>query len=428
VDARVKKLSGFLYNKGLYAARDGRLTEAAALLQKSLAFDGRAVKTRNLLGLVNFKIGRLTEALKHWIISDGLEKKGNPAGGYISRLQNDQRFIERLNDAAAMYNQALAYCAQRSEDIAVIQLKRALDIYPDMLDALNLLSLCLLNGKDKGKAVPYVERALILDKTNPFALRYYRASHPDGRGIFSAAPERVPRREAAFREPRRPAKTGVFAQFISFAIGAGCALAVAFLLIAPSMTAELKKQIAELTLSGARLEAEFRLAGESAAAKETELNFLLKESEERSAALDAALSEKSVFAKVQAAYYWALTGRSLDAAVYLGTLRKDSLSAESLALYEEAAAVAYPEIEASYYEDGVRSFNAKAYDEAKTLFETALPYASGLAGEITYYLGRCAEAGQDADAAAGYYAAVSDKYPDCRFANDAKKRLNRLGA
>ena len=131
-----------LYNKGLEQARVRDLTGAVKSLEQSILFDKNNYIARNLLGLVYHEKGQIADALKQWIVSASIEHKNNPASRYMETLQKDGRKMEKKNDAVQFYNQAIAYLQQGSDDLALIQLKRALDYNSNFVEACNLMTLC----------------------------------------------------------------------------------------------------------------------------------------------------------------------------------------------------------------------------------------------------------------------------------------------
>ncbi len=138
---KARNVSIRLYNEALQKAASRDLSGAAANLEQSLLFDKNNIPARNLLGLILSETGHIADALKHWIISTSISNKNNPAAGYIDFLQKNGREMEKCNDAVRMYNQAIYYLKQGSDDLAIIQLKKALDNNPDFLDAYNLMTL-----------------------------------------------------------------------------------------------------------------------------------------------------------------------------------------------------------------------------------------------------------------------------------------------
>lgn len=138
---KTKTASIRLYNKGLQQAKSGDLYGATLSLEQSVLFDKNNYVARNLLGLVYCEKGQIADALKHWIVSASIHKENNPAERYMTILQKNGRTMEKNNDAVRFYNQALDYLRQGSEDLAVIQLKRALDYNKNFVKANNLMAL-----------------------------------------------------------------------------------------------------------------------------------------------------------------------------------------------------------------------------------------------------------------------------------------------
>ncbi len=161
-----------LYNEALGLAEEKDLSGAATNLEQSLLFDKNNVQARNLLGLIYCETGRIGEALKHWIISTSILPEGNAAAGYIDFLRKNGREMEKCNDAIRMYNQAITYLKQGSDDLAIIQLKKSIDNNPDFLDAYNLMTLCCIEDKNIKRAQHFNDIVLKRDIRNPLALHY----------------------------------------------------------------------------------------------------------------------------------------------------------------------------------------------------------------------------------------------------------------
>ena len=138
------RISDALYNKGLIKAKAADLSGALECLAKSIEFNKNNIQARNLLGLVQHEVGHVGDALKHWVISCSLQRDNNPAKYYIDEAQKSGRSLERLNDAVQMYNQALDDLKQNSDDMAIIKLRKSVEINPKFIDAHNLLCYCYL--------------------------------------------------------------------------------------------------------------------------------------------------------------------------------------------------------------------------------------------------------------------------------------------
>jgi tetratricopeptide (TPR) repeat protein len=235
------RLSDRLHNQGLERLKNGDLFHGINVLTKSVSINKNNVPARNMLGLALFEVGHVGEALKHWVISQSMMKDDNPAEKYIENAHKNARQLEKLNDAVEMFNQALGHIKQKSDDLAIIQLKKAVEINPRFIDALNLLTLCYLIQNDRDRASATAERVISMDIFNPVALNYYSILNPG---------KRVPRQQPRTKNPppqngKAPYKSiGLeekkprsfhLAELFTFLIGVGCTVAACYFLLIPGI-------------------------------------------------------------------------------------------------------------------------------------------------------------------------------------------------
>jgi len=238
------RLSDKLYNKGLIKLNNGDLTQGIELLTRSVSVNKNNVPARNLLGLALFEIGYVGDALKHWVISQSLLKENNPANQYVEEARRNSRALESLNDSVVKYNQALTYIKQKSDDLAIIQLKRAVELNPRFVDALNLLALCHLIQNDRDKAAAAAERVLAVDIQNSVALNYLSILNPNRNKQDTRKPpgrnNRNPnteRRSTSYSRPapgKRP-RSFRFDIILALVLGAACSFAVVYVLLFPAL-------------------------------------------------------------------------------------------------------------------------------------------------------------------------------------------------
>ena len=84
------------YNDGLRKAQVRDMSGAIVSLQQSLQYNRENIAARNLLGLVYYGIGEVSEALVEWIISKNLCPRDNIADYYIKKVQNSANELESL--------------------------------------------------------------------------------------------------------------------------------------------------------------------------------------------------------------------------------------------------------------------------------------------------------------------------------------------
>ncbi len=128
-----------------------------------------------MLGLLYYQTGRLGDAIKQWVLSSNINQNdNNKAFYYLDTFNSDIRNFEKLDDSVRLYNQAIKYLKHKDDDLAIIRLKKALDINPNFIDAMNLLAFCYIIQRKYKKALKILHNTLLLDKNNKMALRYIK--------------------------------------------------------------------------------------------------------------------------------------------------------------------------------------------------------------------------------------------------------------
>lgn len=435
------KLSDCLYNKGLADAKAGNYSGAIENLNKSVSYNKNNTLARNLLGLVYYEYGRVADALKAWIISASIDKEDNPAARYIGLVQDDARTFERYGEAIENYNNALSYLRQKSEDMAIIQLKKAIELNPNFIDAQNLLALCFLILKDKERATQAVDKVLSLDRNNPIAMNYYKEIHLGrSRNDISRREQRGPQseRQAAPSAPylyAKPKKSLIsafhLASVLLFIVGVVCTFAYFSILVIPPMIEEQKTEIDTLnkTVESMTVENESALKEKDEAyeALQSQVQELANEKDELS--LQFVRQEK--IQKVNTAYNFMRENRLEEAADILYPLDITGLPVDTVELYDSMVTTSvYPKVTQQLYNNGVSSYNAKEYNDAKYSLEKAMRFVTAddntSRANIIYQLGLTAQALESFDEAIEYYKDIVENYPDSKNKNNAQTRLNTL--
>ena len=164
--------SNYWYNDGLAKAQVRDMSGAITSLKKSLQYNRANLAARNLLGLVYYGRGDVVEALAEWVLSKNLQPKENIANYYIQKVKEKRDDLDRINQAIKRYNQALDYCYQRCEDLAVMQLKKAIEMHPTYVKAYQLLALLYIMEEQYAEARKNIRIAHKLDKTDDITMRY----------------------------------------------------------------------------------------------------------------------------------------------------------------------------------------------------------------------------------------------------------------
>ena len=169
---RIRLVSNSFYNAGLEWAKRRDLTGAAGYLQKCLNLNKYHIDARNLLGLIYYEMGEVSEALVQWVISTNIQERDNLADYYLEQIQRRPDRLEKISQNVKRYNQALLQAQTGSDDLAVLQLTRVVDDNPQFVKAHLLLALIYIEHGDYTKAGKSLYKVLKIDKNNPKASWY----------------------------------------------------------------------------------------------------------------------------------------------------------------------------------------------------------------------------------------------------------------
>lgn len=420
-----------LYNKGLAQARINDLSGSVESLNQSIMFNKKNFQARNLLGLVYYEKGHIADALKQWIISSSLNKEDEVAKKYIDSLQKNARTLEKTNDSVRMYNQAIVYLNQNSEDLAIIQLKKAIDFNPKFVEAYNLLSLSYIMSKDIEKAKNCIDTVLAIDINNPTAIYYaneidYAKSKQLGGGQNSGRAlnpgRKINHNSAPFRRVEKPRAVIGKTEIIAFFVGIVCTTAVLLTLIMPAWVDGKDKKISELEAGIAKITNEKSEANSSEG--------VLAENEKLKAEIEKYKEEAIVnekLDKINQALALSEDNKNEEAALLIGDLDTTGLDDQSIAKYNSVKEQTYAKASQSFYNSGKSDYLNENYDEASGSLENALKFANGesFVDDSLYYLGKIAQSKGDIEKAKQYYERVINEYPN---SNQIKNVRNSLAS
>ncbi len=428
---KTRAISDRLYNVGLKCANERDLTGAIENLNKSIMVNKFNTKARNLLGLVYFEKGLAADALREWVMSSNLNKQDKTAAEYLEKLRKNARELEKMNDALRLYNLAIQYMGQHSEDLALIQLKKAISYNPKLVDAYNLAALCNMASGNNSAAEPFVKRVLYLDKKNPFALRYMQEITPGSR--VGADNKTVSDDEGASKRKRRLSYKESNGEFIKkqeilfFAGGVVCAAAVLFALVFPTMLENKNKTINDLKTT---LESYESYNGSDGTASYDDI---LKENaglKEEISKYEQTITLQTKIGNVNKAYALLANGEYKEAALLIKDIDISDMSDEDIAIYDKVREQSFAKAAEDLFSEGKMYYMAGSYNDAETSLNDCLDLITdeSYAGEVIYYLGKTAEAKGENATAISYFRRVLNDYPNSSQAVNAQNSLNSLNA
>lgn len=425
--------SNIYYNLGLEQARVRDLSNAIINLNKSLKLDKNNINARNLLGLCYYETGEVVEALAQWVISKNLmPKKNELADYYIEKVQSNPTKLDNINQAVKKYNSALASARQDSEDLAIIQLKKVVNLNPKFLKAMHLLALLYIKTGEKERAHRILSRARKIDITNTTTLKYlaelgYKSESTEvGQVSFEPDKDTAIGHLSGYSED----KPNIMA-FVNLIIGIIIGIAVVGFLVVPTVKNEMKEEYNNETQAtndaNGQMQAQIDSLNTTNETLEKKIEKLTKELEEANKTISDSTTQKAVdysdlFEAI--AYYnakdyekCALKLADIDKSKY------DSVPAKTL--HETMAAEVFPDVVSAYYQDGRNKCNNGQYDEALAVLIPAYKMEPGNA-DVLYFIGRSYQKSEDYTNALKYYNILIEKAPDSNRASTAKTRIEEI--
>lgn len=436
---KIYRSSNLYYNNGLARAKVRDLSGAVIALRKSLELNKFNTNARNLLGLVYYEMGETVAALSEWVISRHFQPVDNEANEYINRVQSNLTKLDSLNQAIKRYNTALNYAKQKSDDLAIIQLKKVVTLNPNFIRAYQLLALLLMKSGEKERARRYLQRAVRIDVNNTTTLRYLKEleeANAAGKDAQTSSEADTGSRASIMPlSSYKEDKPNIMA-FVNLVIGVLIGIAVTAVLIIPTIkknqTVDDKQDI-DISYSIAQLEE-----------KERQVKSLLGEIEELEQTNEQlrAKLDSIVIPEDKTIYYTPLfnaanaymtemtkTERNRDygmLADMLSSIDESKLDKEAaVKLLAQMKEATYPKAARQYYKSGYSYYSDGKYNEALVDLKKAMDYDPGDVDAV-YFLARSYHRMDDKDNAAVYYSIVVTDFPDSSRASDAARYLSQV--
>ena len=397
---RVIRLSDKLYNQGLEKIKKSDFTHGIELLTKSVSINKSNVLARNLLGLALFEVGHVGDAITHWVISSSLQTDDNPAEAYLERANKNSRTLEKLNDAISTYNNALGHIKHKSDDLAIIQLKKSIENNPRFVDALNLLALCYLIQNDKERAAGLVDKVLAIDAHNPLALNYYSVINPG-----KSRPMRIISNTAKF-VPVQSSSTGPYkgmdmpgkkstsfhiGGILLFVAGVVCALAIVYFLLYPAFQQSHENELAGIERDHLQVEEAHQEQLDALVAEKDGLQNEISDLDAVIASLQRDAELHGRITRIHQAYRFYQDNQLREAVDVLEELDTSGIPFDIRNIMDEVLESAYPRLALLYYNSGIAAFTAndfyKALVDLEEAFRFFTPDASLQWRELLFHLG-----------------------------------------
>lgn len=427
--------SNYWYNDGLKKAGIRDMSGAAASLRRSLQYNRANVAAMNLLGLVYYGRGDVIEALVEWIISKNVKPHDNIANYFISKVQETPGELEQINQAVKKYNQSLQYAAQGGEDLAILQLKKAVAAHPSYVKAYQLLSLLYLRTEQYANARQMLRIAYRLDTTDERTLKYMHELNQIRRE--NHVPVKKPGKKeqqtvtynlgnetiiqpvsTAFKE-----NTGLHT-VVNIGLGVLVGVLVMRFLIMPAVDSTKQKRINKQTVA---FSDQIETQKSQINALKTELEGYRSTSEEtENAQATAASTQESYEILMEVSDHYNAADMSNAAMVEeLLRINPDSLGIGGRQTYDEIKDDLFPSMCGELYGLSQQNYEVANYDSAVTNLEMVMRMDEGYEdGAAMLLLAQTYEKQGEQDKANLRYQKIVESYPGTEAAETAKEALN----
>lgn len=423
------RISNAYYNDGLEKAEVRNLSGAVISLKKSLKFYKYNIDARNLLGLIYYEMGEVVPALSEWVISKNYKSKDNRAEVYLDEIQKNRSTLESVNQTIKKYNQALTYCENGSRDLAIIQLRKVLNLNPKLVKAQQLLALLYIEDGKYEQAKKTLRAAGKIDTDNTTTLRYLKEVNARlkerGKDKKKKDDDLISYQSGneTIIMPKRFKESSIGSTMLCILIGLVIGIAATAFLIVPGVKASLQADSKKQQLESA----------DTINTNNQTIESLNKQIAEMQTKLDSAQNDQdAVQGQIRAyedllnAYVTFSTGGDVVAA-------GDALSAVDTSKLSESAQGIYntikQQVDESYkqklYQTGYSAYAKGDYGTAVNDLKKIVDMDEGYSdGSAVYYLAQSYRKGGDTESAKPYYQYVIDNYPNTERSATAKNYVD----
>lgn len=430
---KIIRISNLLYNIGLEKAKVRDLSGAAESLRKSLRFYKANIQARNLLGLVYFEMGETVDALSEWVISRSLQPEDNIAEQYLESIQSNRAKLNTINQTIKKYNQALLYCQQGSQDLAIIQLKKVLSLNPNLIKGHQLLALLYMQAGRFDQAKKELRAAGRIDANNTLTLRYLKevnlqlhGEQPSQKNSRKEKEEQIAYQsgnETIIQPANFKDNSGIMT-ILNIVIGIVIGVAITFFLIMPSI-----RQNATSDAKKSEVEANNNLSTKNQEIKKLEsqiedLNNQIASLQQKE---EAAQQVTNTYDKLIEGYHAFAQEDMEGAGNVLAEVNPDLLSESARNVYNEVNGKVNEQYIASVYEKGESAYNNQNYEEAVAELEKVVQIEEDYDdGNAIYYLAQSYRKLEDTENAKKYYQRMVELHPGTERARTSQNYLDEM--
>ncbi len=349
--------------------------------------------------------------------------------------RNGEQVPDNIRNSVFLYNKAIESLKSGSEDIAVIELKKATSMNPRFYEAMNLLGLCYSYIGDSEKAADLFEKVMKAESNSILAMNYAQrlglndSLQPQKSRPVKRLPEQPgePLKRPRTEKPAPPVfklKKKVWMNVLLVLAGliAGAVLTAAISASLPEKGTDADEPTQmEATTQDNSTNADY----EAKLAEWQEKYDLLQKDKE--AAVQQADYYKAVI-KLYDIDALAKERKYENAADMLLLMKSVAFAGADKEKFDQLYETVMPLAAKASYDQGYRLYNSRKYQESIKKFEKVQAYYPEFnrMDASLYYMGRCCQALQDSRSAIALFQKLINEYPKSTYAKSAKVRINEL--
>ena len=361
------------------------------------------------------------------------ELKNYPAIDIASLEKNRPDLPDNFKNSVVLYNKALESIRSGSEDIAIIELKKAVSINPEFYEAANLLGLCYVSIKEYEKAEEMFKRVMDSEKNGAKALAYINALEGGNASGTAGSKKSAKKRQPLGIPAEKKQNTGKSLQknsasykkeILKYAIG--CLIGIMVMAVINFLTSEPPQDPVPTSADVDTTQIE-----EAVEAVKKEYEAKLNDMKQRNDVLEESLRKanqsidyyENVIELLEAEKL-ASSGEHYKAADLLIQLKSINFQDTEKEKYDKLLQDIMPKAAIEAYNQGVKLFKQNNFQEALDVLSKARLYGDGLSNvymdAILYNLAKSyMELGDYQNAISTFNQVIND-YPNSSYVKHAK--------
>jgi len=349
-------------------------------------------------------------------------------------IEKNPDIDDNIKNSIILYNKALESISSGSEDIAIIELKKAVSMNPDFYEAMNLLGLCYGYVGDNERAVEMFQNVIDAESNSVKALKYMdMLGMEDGYPVKTKGRKTTLARRKALSEKEAGDSPSVYdslkvsgrRDILKYMVGMTIGALLVFFLVL------LKIPDSNTDLVSAAEEEKTRLSDELAQykSKYEKLNDEYKALQKDIEASNAGIDYLKSVNKLHETENLFLRKEYENAADLLILLKMTEFKGQDKEKYDKLYNEVLPIAANRVFDEGINLFNSmNKYEESLKKLNKVQLYNPDFdkTDKLLYYTGKCYQAMNDTRRAIAEYQKIIDEHPQSSYVYWARVRLEEL--